>query len=158
MDENTPAGRWLEERGIPHRMFRHAGPAVTLEQAAEERGQRPEQVIRSLVFRIGSEDFIIVLAAGPNQVSWKRLRAYVGQNRLTMATPNEVLKATGYRIGTVSPFGLAMPMRMLMDQSVFSEQEVSVGSGEAGVGIIMTVADLLRALPVAEKVNLMDSA
>jgi Cys-tRNA(Pro) deacylase len=158
MVETTPAGDWLEKRGIPHRTFRHPGDVTSLEQAAEERGQRPEQVVRSLVFRIGANQFIMVLAPGMNQVSWKRLREYIGQNRLTMATPEEVLQATGYRIGTVSPFGLAGKMRILMDRIIMGEHEVSIGAGEAGAGIILMVADLVRALPEAERVDLVDSS
>ena len=54
MIETTPAGEALRKLGIPHRTFRHAGAVNSLEQAASERGQKPEQVVRSLVFRIGS--------------------------------------------------------------------------------------------------------
>ncbi|HET6846942.1 MAG TPA: YbaK/EbsC family protein [Anaerolineales bacterium] len=157
MDEPTPAEAWLTERGIPHRVFRHAGIVTSLEQAAQERGQRPEQVVRSLVFRIAANEFMMVLAAGTGQVSWKRLREYVGQNRLTMATPEEVILATGYRIGTVSPFAVAQPMRTVIDGGVLLEQEVSVGSGQAGVGIIIAVADMLRAMPDAERGDLVDA-
>jgi Cys-tRNA(Pro)/Cys-tRNA(Cys) deacylase len=158
MAEATPAGKALEQLGIPHRTFRHAGEVTSLEHAALERGQRPEQVVRSLVFRIAASEFIMVLAAGSSQVSWKKLREYVSQSRLTLATAEQVLRVTGYRIGTVSPFGLPQPMRVLIDRGVLHEHEVSIGSGEGGAGIIMLVVDLLRALPEAEKVQLLDSA
>jgi Cys-tRNA(Pro)/Cys-tRNA(Cys) deacylase len=158
MADRTRAGSWLEEHGIPHREFRHRGNVTSVEQAARERGQRPEQVVRSLVFRIAANEFVMVLVAGTGQISWKKLRDYVGQRRLTLATPDEVFAATGYRIGTVSPFGLATSPRMLMDAGVLRQQEVSLGSGEAGTGIIMTAADLQRALPETEEVELVDIA
>jgi Cys-tRNA(Pro)/Cys-tRNA(Cys) deacylase len=158
MDEAPQASIALEHRGVPHRVFRHGGMVTSLEQAAHERGQRPEQVVRSLVFRIAASQFMMVLVAGASQVSWKRLREHVGQNRLTLATPEEVLRATGYRIGTVSPFGLPQQMRTLIDQSVLREEEVSIGFGQAGVGIILATLDLLGALPGAEQVQLTDQA
>ena len=49
-------------------------------------------------------------------------------------------------------------MRALVDESVFREQEVSIGSGEAGAGIILSVVDLIQALPAAEKASLLDFA
>ena len=74
-----------------------------------------------------------------------------------MATPEEVLRMTGYRIGTVSPFGLPERMRVLVEKSTLFEQEISIGSGEAGTGILMFAVDLMRALPGAEEVDLIES-
>jgi len=54
-------------------------PVHTLEQAAIERGQRPEQVVRSILFRLSSDEFFMVLIAGQRQISWKAIRAYLDQ-------------------------------------------------------------------------------
>ncbi len=127
--ELTPAIQYLRERQAPYRVFRHAGAVESLEQAAAERGQRSEQVVRSIVFRVGEDEFVMVLMPGPGQVPWKALRRYLGQSRLTMASEEELLRATGYRHGTVNPFGLPRPMRVLVDQGVLDQAEVSLGSG-----------------------------
>lgn len=126
--------------------FNHAGPIESLEQAARERGQQPEQVVRSILLRLEKDKHIMVLVAGPAQISWQALRRYLGQSRLTMAKPEEVLAVTGYAIGAVSPFGLPAPLRILMDESVLAQDELSMGSGEKGVGSIMRREDLMRAL------------
>lgn len=150
----TPVGRALDERGVAYREFTHPGPIHSLEQAAEERGQRPEQVVRSILFRTGPDDYLMVLVAGPQQVDWKALRRHLGQSRMTMASPDEVLAVTGYEIGAVSPFGLPRPLRVLVDESVAREEEVSLGSGTRGTTVILRSADLLAALPEAEAVRL----
>jgi Cys-tRNA(Pro) deacylase len=149
----TPVGRDLEARGVPFREFRHPGPVLSLEQAAAERGQRPEQVVRSLLFRLAQDEYVMALVAGPRQVDWKALRRHVGQSRLTTATADEVRAVTGYEIGAVSPFGLPRPMRVLLDESVTREAEVSIGSGERGVTVILSTADLLQALGDVERVD-----
>ena len=136
--------------GVAHREFRHAGPVTTLEQAAAERGQQPEQVIRSIVFRVGADAFVMVLVAGGQQVAWKALRKYLGQSRLTTATEPELLAATGYVAGAVGPLGLPAPMRILIDEQVLAPAEISVGSGARGTTVIVASADLRRALPEAE--------
>lgn len=156
-DRLTPVGAELHARGIPFREFRHPGPVFSLEQAAEERGQRPEQVVRSILFRLARDEYLMVLVAGPSQVDWKALRRLVGQSRLTMASADEVREITGYEIGAVSPFALPRPLRVLLDESVTREAEVSIGSGERGTTVILSAADLLRALGDVERVSVIQS-
>ncbi len=155
-EPETPVGRELSQRGIFVREFRHLGPVLTLEQAAAERGQRPEQVVRSLLFRLAQGEYLMALVAGPRQVDWKALRRVVGQSRLTTASADEVRSVTGYEIGAVSPFALPQPVRVLLDESVLRETEVSIGSGERGTTVILATADLLRALgDDVERVNIL---
>ena len=115
MEDSTPVTRALVAWRIPHRLFRHPGPVHSVEQAARERGQKTEQVVRSIVFRLAQNNFAMVLIAGTLQVSWTTLRNYLGQSRLTMANEKEVLSVTGYPVGAVSPFGLPAPLRILID-------------------------------------------
>ena len=156
MIDLPPVARALDELHIPYRLFVHAGPIHSLEQAARERNQQPDQVIRSIVFRVGKDEFVMVLMAGDRQISWPLLRRYLGQSRLTMATEAEVRSATGYERGAVAPFGLPQPMRILADESVFVPDEVSLGSGVRGTAVIMTSLDLRRALGNVELVTLKD--
>lgn len=149
-----PVSRILTGMQIPHRVFTHPGKISSLEQAAAERGQQPDQVVRSILFRLGAEDYLMVLMPGPRQVSWHALRRYLGLSRLTMADPDEVLGVTGYPIGAVAPLGLPPGMRILVDRRLLAQEEISLGSGVVGTAIILRSADLLSALPGAELVDL----
>ena len=152
--EVTPVTAALDEKGIPYRTFVHPGPVKSLAQAAEERGQEPEQIIRSLLFRLSKEDFVLALMAGPQQVDWKMLRRYLGEKRLTTASEEEVMRVTGYPRGAVSPFGLPRPLRILADPAIFEPKEISIGSGVRGTTVVLSSFDLRRALPAFELVNL----
>jgi Cys-tRNA(Pro)/Cys-tRNA(Cys) deacylase len=149
-DDTTPVTMALAQKGIPFTFFRHPGPVYSLEQAASERGQQPEQVVRSLVFRLGAGSFVMVLVAGPSQVAWPALRSYLGQSRLTLASEAEVLEATGYKLGSVSPFGLPAPMRILVDRGLLAQEEISIGSGVRSTTVIMKREDLMKALGQVE--------
>ncbi len=146
----STATAFLDKLAIPHQLFRHASRPTSLEQAAEERGQKPEQIVRSILFRLPGALFVMVLMPGPNQISWKKLREYLGTRKITMATPEEVQQVTGYEIGAVTPFGISSPLRYLIDQRIFNHDEISLGSGEHGVAIILASASLLTAIPGAE--------
>jgi Cys-tRNA(Pro)/Cys-tRNA(Cys) deacylase len=150
MQQLPPVAQALTDLHIPHRVYTHPAPVHSLEQAAAERGQQPDQVVRSLLFRLAEGAYAMILMAGPDQVSWKALRKHVGQSRLTTASEEEVLSVTGYVKGAVGPFGLRQPVRIFIDENLLAQEEVSLGSGIRGTTVILTTADLRRALPDAE--------
>jgi len=144
--ELPPVSIALKEKGIPHQVFVHPGSLSSLEQAAEERGQLPDQIIRSILFRVSSDNYVMVMMAGPQQINWKTLRKTLETNRLTMASKEEVLKITGYHLGAVAPFGLSQPIKILVDQSILRQRIISIGSGIRGTAIILKSTDLIHAL------------
>jgi Cys-tRNA(Pro) deacylase len=150
MADLPPVALALDAAGVPYRLFRHPGPVNSLEQAARERGQAPDQVVRSIVFRVAQGEYVMVLVSGSRQVSWPSLRRYLGQSRVTTASEEEVLAATGYERGAVSPFGLPGPIRVLLDESVLSQAEISIGSGVRGTTVILKTDDLMRTLGKVE--------
>ena len=158
MNEQPPASIALETLNIPHRVFRHENQLMSFEQAAAERNQRPEQIVRSILFQIRPGEFVMVLVAGREQVDWRKLRQFVGRSRVRMATEEEVLEVTGYRVGTVSPFGLKTELKVLIDESVLREEEISLGSGSRQMAILMKSADLRQVLGDSEIVSLLEAA
>ena len=146
MSEIPPAAVWLNENNISYKLFVHEGPVRSIEQAAAERNQDLSQVVRSILFRLNEGEYAMVLAAGKHQISWKALRKHFGMSRLTMASPEEVYEVTGYKIGTISPFGLKTTVPMLADENIFAQPAVSMGSGVSGTAIMMKRDDLKKAL------------
>jgi Cys-tRNA(Pro)/Cys-tRNA(Cys) deacylase len=155
--ETSPVSRVLTSLGIPHRVFQHTGPIHSLEQAASERGQTPRQVVRSILFRLSEDEFLMILVAGPAQIPWGWLRKLLNQNRMTMANDEEVLQITGYPPGAVSPIGLKTLVRILADRRIFEQNEISLGSGQRGVAILLASEDLRKAVPEMELVDLFPS-
>lgn len=154
--ETPPVSIALEALGVPHKIFRHETPVTSFEQAASDRGQRPSQVVRSILFRVSEDEFVMALVAGPAQVSWKLLRKHLSRSRISMATEEEVFTVTGYRIGTVGPFGLLNQLKVLIDAGVTLEDEISIGSGIRNTAVILKSADLRHALSNAEVVSLVE--
>jgi prolyl-tRNA editing enzyme YbaK/EbsC (Cys-tRNA(Pro) deacylase) len=100
----------------------------------------------------------MALIAGPAQISWKALRKYLGRSRVSMATEDEVFAVTGYRVGTVNPFGLPRQLKVLIDPRVRDEEEISIGSGVRNTAVVMKSADLVHALKDAEIVSLIEES
>ena len=157
MTENTPDStsiQQLRSLGVEFTLFVHHGPVTSLEQAAKERGQVAEQIVRSILFRLPLGEYALALMPGPGQISWKALRKHFKTNRLTLADEQDVLKVTGFEIGAVNPFGLPQPMRVIIDSSLLDLDTVSIGSGIRGTALILRTSALISALPQHELAHL----
>ncbi len=103
---------------------------------------------------MAENDFALVLVASPRQVPWKALRSFFDQRRLTLASQEEVLNETGYKVGTVSPFWLKRDIPIYIDESVRKNKIISMGSGKSGTALIMTSIVIMQAMPDAETISL----
>lgn len=146
MNTETPVTKALEALAIPYRLHVHENQLRSLEQAARERNLDPVQIVRSLLFRMEGEEFVLVLVPGPRKVDWSKLRHYLGVSRVTTARPQEVEAVTGYPTGAVSPFGLESPLRLLADESIEDIEVISLGAGIRNAGVILKSKDLLEHL------------
>ncbi|MEK6221128.1 MAG: YbaK/EbsC family protein [Chloroflexota bacterium] len=146
MTNTTPVSKYLTEINVPHVEFVHPGKVESLAQAAKERNQPEEQVVRSILFRLSEGEYAMVLIGGPSQISWKALRQHFEQSRLTMATPDEVKQVTGYAIGSVSPFGMDKSIPVLIDQRLPKQPSVSIGSGVRGTAIMIDTKIMINTL------------
>ena len=150
MEKEAPVSIALQKMSMPHQDFKHKNSGKSIEQASAERNQEVSQIIRSILFRVGKDEFMLVMVAGPGQLSWPALRAHLGRSRMTMATKEEVLQVTGYPIGTVAPIGLPQPIHLLADKNIFAHDEISFGSGKHNTGIIMKTKDFKEILGEVE--------
>jgi Cys-tRNA(Pro)/Cys-tRNA(Cys) deacylase len=148
-DEGTGeqrAAAALAEAGIEHLIVRH-GPVRSLAEAAEARGVTPDRVIKTLVVRRGEDDYVFVLVPGGRQISWPKLRAVLGVNRLSMPDAETARAATGYERGTITPFGSLTAWPVVADAGV--KGTVSIGGGAHGVSATVSAEDLVWALRAA---------
>ena len=73
---------------------------------------------------------------------------------MTLATTEELLNVTGCEPGTVSPLECSQEVPVLVDQDILNLTEVSFGSCQRGVAIIISVNDLMRVLASPKTIRL----
>ncbi|WP_084040524.1 aminoacyl-tRNA deacylase [Demequina sp. NBRC 110053] len=128
------------------------GPVRSLEEAAEERGVDPRQILKTIVVRRGEDDFLFVLVPGDRQISWPKLREHLGVSRLSMPDKEIAREVTGYERGTITPFGASLSPRgtawpVIADALIVSrEGPVSIGGGAHGVAASVHPAQLVEVL------------
>jgi Cys-tRNA(Pro) deacylase len=74
-------------------------------------------IVKSLLFKAES-NFILCLVAGDKKCSINKLKKITKIKDISMASPDEVKKQTGYTIGGVSPVGHNNKVEILIDNSL----------------------------------------
>ena len=143
-DEDTPSIVAARAAGLEFTVTRH-GQVGSLEEAAAARGVRPVDIVKSLVVRRGEDDFLFVLVPGDRQFSWKKLRALLGTNRVSMPDAAIAKEVTGYERGTITPFGSTHPWPVVADADI-AGRTVSLGGGAHGVAMTALADDIVRVL------------
>jgi len=141
---STPALAAAEALGVAYRLIRH-GPVRSLAEAARARGVAPADVVKTLVVRRGSGDFLFVLVPGDRVISWPKLRELLGVSRLSMPDAEVAKQATGYERGTITPLGSVRPWPVIADERLHG-REITLGAGEHGLALAVDADEILQAL------------
>src|SRR5947208_5900359 len=145
VDADTPALRALEGTGIAYRVVR-TEPANNAEESAEWQGIPVERLLRTIVVRRGTDDYVFVLVPGGRQIDWPKLRAHLGVSRISLPDREEARTATGYERGAITPFGAVRAWPVIADASIPSLARVAIGGGARGGNVHLTGPDLVAAL------------
>ena len=105
--------------------------ADSLEAAADLLGLTPSDIVKSLVVKRHDGSFLFALVPGDRQISWSKLRAVVGVNKLSLPRPEIALEATGYERGTITPLGSTTAWPVYADERIVGLR-VALGAGEHG--------------------------
>jgi Cys-tRNA(Pro)/Cys-tRNA(Cys) deacylase len=134
----------LAAAGVGYRLISH-GPVRSLAEAAQARGVAPADVVKTLVVRRGTDDFLFVLVPGDRAISWPKLRRLLGVTRLSMPDAAVAKEVTGYERGTITPFGAARNWPVIADERIRG-REITLGAGSAGQAVAVRADEALQAL------------
>lgn len=125
-------------------------PVRNLEELLAARGLDPKSVVRSVLFRAESGQFVLLAVAGGGRADWGVLRSHLNERKLRMAEFDEVPEATGYVVGAVPPVALPASVRVLVDEGVSVYETVVIGSGVLGYALALKGGDLRKLFTGAE--------
>lgn len=140
---DTPATRAVITSRLVHQVVEY-GRVGSVEEAATARGVALDRVIKTIVVRRGERDFLMVLVPGDRVIDWAKLRKVCGVSRLSLASAEEALAATGYVPGTITPFGSLTVLPVIADAAMGGL--ASIGGGAPGVAINLDAGDLIAFL------------
>lgn len=116
--------------------------ADSLEEAAALLGLAPSSIVKTLVVKRRDDTFLFALVPGDRQISWPKLRALVGVNKLRLPEASLALSATGYERGTITPFGSTTAWPVFADSSIVGAR-IAMGAGAHGHSLFVAADDMI---------------
>ena len=126
----TDLANFMRENNIPGEILSLEVPTPTVEDAAQAVGTSPENIVKSILFRIG-DGFVLAITCGPAHIERRAIAAHfnVGRKKVKLADPEKVLRETGYQVGAMPPFGHHSPLPTLIDKRVLEKDQIFAGGG-----------------------------
>ena len=97
----------------------------TVEQVADFLNVDVRRIVKSLIFK-GREGFVMALVPGDKELNFEKLKAYLNDQSLQMALPDEILAEFGVPIGFLGPVDLKN-VRIIADNGVKYMKNFVVG-------------------------------
>lgn len=135
---------FLARHAVDHEFSVPGVPMPTVSLAAQAIGVEEAQILKTLVFAAPNGEFVVAVANGNERIDRKRLAEVAGVAKLRPASPADVLVATGYEAGGVSPLGLPPGTKVVVDSATARLGEAFGGGGREDVLLRIRVADIVR--------------
>lgn len=124
--------------------IRERPAARSLVEAAEILGIPPAGIVKTLVVKRSDDTYLFALIPGDRAISWPKLRAVVGVNKLQLPDPDRALAATGYERGTIVPIGSTHDWPVYADEQIVGRR-IAMGAGAHGFSLFVEADDLIAA-------------
>ena len=124
--------------------IRERPAAKSLPEAAALLGIDPAGIVKTLVVKRSDDTFLFALIPGDRAISWPKLRAVVGVNKLQLPDPDRAFEATGYERGTIVPLGSTNDWPVYADEQIVGKR-IAMGAGAHGYSLFVDADDLIAA-------------
>ena len=83
---------FLDEKGVAYRLLSHSEPVFTVEAAAQQRGVRQEEMVKSILLRDRKKRYVMACVRGVDQLDPKAVRTVLPETwkRLSFASRDEI--------------------------------------------------------------------
>ncbi len=132
---------WLDAQGIPYQILQYPAAITTARDAAAFLGIKERQMLKSLLVKVG-EEFVMILTPLDQRLDMEMLKRCFAVSKARMATPDEVLEVTGYKVGTTCPFLLKTAVRIFVLPEVLSFERIAISAGLSSKEILISVESL----------------
>lgn len=114
-------------------------------QAAEELGEDPARVLKTLMALLDGKPAIAILPSD-RELSMKRFAAALGGKSAAMMPIPQAERLSGYKVGGVSPFGQPRRLPVAIEVAVLDQPLVYINGGQRGLQVRLDPNDAVRVL------------
>lgn len=132
--------KYFSEYKMEHRIMVLGTSTATVEEAAKAHGVNPDQIGKTLSFKIDERPILIVIS-GKARIDNQKYKCHFSK-KAKMLNYQEVIEHTGHTIGGVCPFGLAKKIDVYLDVSLQKYKEIIPAAGDHNSAIRLTIKEL----------------
>jgi Cys-tRNA(Pro)/Cys-tRNA(Cys) deacylase len=143
MSKATRATKMLEQSGVAFTVhsYDYDPDAERIGmQAAEALGEPPESVLKTLMALVDGKP-ACVIAPSDRTVSMKKLAAAFGGKSAEMMKPADAERASGYKVGGISPFGQMRKLPTAIEEQSMAHGFVFINGGQRGLQVRLNPRD-----------------
>jgi Cys-tRNA(Pro)/Cys-tRNA(Cys) deacylase len=151
MSRATRATKALDEAGVPFTIHAYDydpdADKIGI-QAAEALGESPDRVLKTLMALVDGAPVCVIVPSNC-EVSMKKLAAAFHGKSAAMMKPADAERATGYKVGGISPFGQMKRARAAIEEQALNHEHVFLNGGQRGLQVRLKPRDaaaLLKAI------------
>ena len=137
--------RFIAEHHIQATILPLAEHTLTVPDAARALQVEPEQIIKTLVFLVKEQPFLVI-NNGTAKVDQRKVadRLGVGRKQVKFAGADQALAITGYVVGSMPPFGHRQKLTTFIDPAITALPVIFGGGGDTNAMLRLSPAELLR--------------
>ena len=132
--------KYFSGLGLADRIVVLENSTATVEDAAREHQVDPDQIGKTLSFKLEDKP-ILVVVSGLARIDNRKYKQQFGR-KAKMLNADEVHEHTGHLVGGVCPFGLPKPVDVYLDISLRKHAEVIPAAGDRYSAIRLSIAEL----------------
>lgn len=134
---------YLEEQHIQAEHLSLDQPCHSVAEAALAVNASPQELVKNICLLDSGDQLITAIVKGEDRVSVSRIAKTLQRDGLRLATPEEILRKTGYPCGGTPSFGY--PAMFLIDPKVMEREIIYTGGGSETSLIKISTQELVRA-------------
>lgn len=140
----TPGIELLKRMRVEFSVLTYPYRKIGALPAAHALGLSLSVVVKSLVFRSDTGDYMFALIDGAGRVSGKKLARVSGHKRVGAAAPRDAERITGYQVGGISPLGAKRVLPVFLDRRTAESEEVVINAGGRGTMVRLKTTTLVQ--------------
>ena len=145
--EKTNPMRILDRAGIAYTGHDYsASGKVAAMDVAEEMGENPEEVFKTLVTQGKSDRYYVFVLPATRELDLKKAAASVGEKSVSMIPQKELQPLTGYIHGGCSPLGMRRSLKTVIHESARDCERFYVSGGKVGLQLEFDFRNLEKVL------------
>ena len=138
----------LKENGITYKEICHA-PTKTSEESAVARREPLKIGAKALLVK-AKDEFVLCIIPADKRLDTKKVKETLKSKDLRFADEEELKKVTGCVKGAVPPFGHLLGVKMIVDKTLFEEENMAFNAGSLEHSIKMKTKDYRNLTPPEE--------